>query len=64
MRNLIKKPVPDPDLGKGGRGWGGGMGGLAQSHPDSYIRGKRSSQSCTQFNVFRFFFTSLQFKPM
>ena len=27
MRNLIKKPVPDPDLGKGGRGWGGGGDG-------------------------------------
>ena len=23
MRNVIKKSVPDPDLGKGGRGWGG-----------------------------------------
>ena len=25
MRNLIKKPVPDPDLEKGGRGWGVGV---------------------------------------
>ena len=46
MRNVIKKPVPDPHLGKGGRGWWGGGG---ECHPDPYIRGKRFSQSCTQF---------------